>query len=119
MTILRACLKERKETRERERVKERERKSAIRNKDKIPKCNRICRIYTQFTIPRGSLLFFEPLYNYITLSCIVTRSHTCINIGFYMWFLYIHLSNAFETLDTRANDAELRAEKYTEAEGRA
>jgi len=36
--------------------------------------------------------FFEPLYNYITLSCIVTYSHTCINIGFYMWFLYIYLS---------------------------
>lgn len=75
-----------------EREREKERKSAIRNKDKIPKCNRICRIYTQFTIPRGYLLFFEPLYNYITLSCIVTCSHTCINIGFYMWFLYIHLS---------------------------
>lgn len=29
-----------------------------------------------------------------------------------MWFLYIHL-HAFETLDTRANNAESRADEYT------
>lgn len=74
-------------------------------------------IYTQFTIPRGYLLFFETLYNYITLSCIVTCSHTCINIDFYMWFLYIHLSMR-SRLDTRANNTELRAEKYTKEEGK-
>lgn len=112
---MRACLKERKEARKREWKRERERD--IHNKDKIPKCNRICRMYTQFTIPRDYLLFFETLYNCITLWSIVTCSHTCIN-----WFLYVvsvHISlHVFETLDTRANNTELRAEKYTRKWGK-
>lgn len=62
--------------------------------------------------------FFEPLYNYITLSCIVTYSHTCINIDF-LYVVSVHISlHAFETLDTRANDAEMRAKKkYTRKKG--